>query len=1009
MNNALALSLLTGILTATQAAEVAMPHLSLHNDRSGPLHEVARAAVPFAPGQVKDELLQVVTAAGVRLPTQTRVITRHPDGSARRVMLSFPAELAPGQTLELQCAPAAGSAAAAPLAQVQGRQAILVTDAFRLQMDDDGIQVLAAADDTTLAVLNAFGPTLSAPQPPTLEVIESGPLFAWLRWRQDGADFCREVDVQADRLGRVRLAQRVLRHLKGNAMAPDFGFVLTAAGAKPERLPAAPLYFLALPVGEPFARHPELVVALALANGTRIALANPLALLHHRGTLEAQSTAAAPGVRFSRLEPVAKESDGLLLQEGAWQTMDLILQPGAPDDLAAAVDGPLVAKVDWQAYDAVYRTGPPLKVSHPVLQRLTERYVTSLQGVALKGDDLGSFGGLERYNHTAYVWDDWFRTGDARLQRLALDYSENYHDFSINWGPDLACYGGGRYPPNARTQPWFGSYRTRQNDAVTFCTKGFHGFWLAYEETGDPRFRYAAEQQAKWSAEHVHATVNYMRCIGVVSDFVKLFEYTGERGYLDQAVRLWTEFQACQNPDLLFNEGGVPSTGNDLYVPDDRFGYAHPYVKSYILQYATNALPDLLRHTPDDQRLRATILACNDWMARVQTAGGGWSYPGPTTAGFGWRTEYSHGLMAGYALEPKPAYLDAVGSELRAITAFFEVYDAIPAGVTPWETLQGLSADDLGKRYALGTDRDRSRDYRDGRVEFSVSADTCVYFQALLRDYLSQRPEATLFAVDETLTAMLQMPTAPDGPYAQAGDPSLRLTVAARPTPEGLAVTCTARCVYRLAGKTPALEWHLPDGSAKAGPEAAFVLPKAGRYEVKLVAKDGAAEFVRSVAIAAPAGPGDLGYERWPQGLRVQAEAFSAQGGGDVPVKARTAAEKRGSDGGSLSHWNAVNAWVEWTVDVPTAGRYALLLKYASPESAERLVLLDGVELGRAKLPTTGGYSAPDRDDWAVELLRDPQGAPARVDLTAGRHLLRLANPDGRGCNLDYVEFLPVK
>ena len=237
----------------------------------------------------------------------------------------------------------------------------------------------------------------------------------------------------------------------------------------------------------------------------------------------------------------------------------------------------------------------------PVLKRLVEKYVTTIAALPLNGDDWGSLGGLERYNHCQYIWEDYFRSGDPRLRRVALDYSENYHNFSVYWGPNQDFYGGGRYPADARTQPWPGSFRTRHNDAVTFCTKGYHSFWLAYEETGDPRFRYAAEQQARWSASHVHATVNYMRCIGQVTDFVKLYEYTGDRSYLDQAVRLWTEFQACQNPDLLFNEAGVPSTGNDLYVPDDQFGYKHPYVKSYIIQYATNALPYLLAHRPGRQ------------------------------------------------------------------------------------------------------------------------------------------------------------------------------------------------------------------------------------------------------------------------------------------------------------------------------------------------------------------------------------------------------------------------
>jgi hypothetical protein len=893
------------------------------------------------------------------------------------------------------------------VAQVSDNVADIRTDAWTLHWADDGLQV-ATAEGKPLGLLRAFGPTLATPQPPTLTAIGNGPFFTWLRWRQDGSDFSREVDLQADTPGRMRLVQRLLRHLKGNDWCPDFGFECSLPGAASVRAAPEPVHFLALPIGEALSRHRELVVSAELPGGALLSAANPLALRQHRGTLAASTSAGALTVRFSRLEPVAKETDNLLLQEGAWHTIEVMLQPGPPEELAATIDTPLVPRVDWRAFDAVYRTGPPLAVQHPVLQRLVEQTVASLQGLALKGDDLGTLGGLERYNHCAYLWEDWYRTGDPRLRQLALDYSENYNDFSVNWGPDPACYGGGRYPPDGRTQPWPGSYRTRHNDAVPFCTKGFHGFWLAFEETGDPRFRFAAEQQAKWSAEHVHATVNYTRCIGVVTDFVKLFEYSGDRAYLAQAERLWTEFQACQDPDLLFNERGVPSTGNDLYVPEDKFGYEHPFVKSYIMQYATNALPDLLRHRPDDQRLRDTILACNDWMARVQTAGGGWGYPGPTTAGFRWSTEYPHGLMLGYHVEPRPAYLDAIQRELRAIATVFDAFGAIPGGVTPWEYLQGLTTDELGKRYRLGTDRDRSRDFTDGRLDFGMPPDFGVYLHVLLRDYLALRPEESLFTADQVLGKLLQMRTAQDGPFPQTGDPSLRIAVVTKATPEGLTATFTARGVYRLSGKTPTWRWTLPDGTAREGAEATWLFSRAGAFEVKLTAQDGAAEFARRIAVTAPTGPGDLGCERWPQGLRIQAESFAAQGGGEAPVKPRTAAEKLGSDGGSLSHWNALNAWVEWPFEVPAAGQYVLLLRYASPEASRRQVTVDGTDVGLAVLPATGGYSGSDRDDWGTAVLVDASGAPARLPLTAGHHVLRLTNPDGHGCNLDYLAVLPV-
>ncbi|MBI3921964.1 MAG: hypothetical protein HY318_11155, partial [Armatimonadetes bacterium] len=81
---------------------------------------------------------------------------------------------------------------------------------------------------------------------------------------------------------------------------------------------------------------------------------------------------------------------------------------------------------------------------------------------------------------------------------------------------------------------------------------------------------------------------------------------------------------------------------------------------------------------------------------------------------------------------------------------------------------------------------------------------------------------------------------------------------------------------------------------------------------------------------------------------------------------------------------------------------------YASPAASQRLVTLAEKDIGSVKLDATGGYSGPTQDDWGLELLRDENGKPLPVELTAGLHKLRLANTDGKGCNLDYLEFLPV-
>ncbi|MEI6503075.1 MAG: hypothetical protein WCP21_18855, partial [Armatimonadota bacterium] len=259
---------------------------SVSNPRSLSATEIARVSVPVPAGLMpKEPAIAIVDAHGKRLPVQASVITRHPDGSVRRVMLSFPVQLAPGQRAAFSYGSTPPGKPGAPLALAAGETTVLTTAAFTLRLSAD-LLMLSSPTGVALGELRPFGPTLTQPQPSTLTVIENGPQFAWLRWRQDGTDYSREVDVLADKLGRLRLTQRVLRRLTGNGWTPDFGFDLLAPQAKPLRLPQQPVHFLSLPLGEPLASHLEVLPSLQLANGSQIALANPLALRQHRGTLE---------------------------------------------------------------------------------------------------------------------------------------------------------------------------------------------------------------------------------------------------------------------------------------------------------------------------------------------------------------------------------------------------------------------------------------------------------------------------------------------------------------------------------------------------------------------------------------------------------------------------------------------------------------------------------------------------------------------------------------------------
>ena len=742
------------------------------NQSDLPLQTVARVSLPIPVGLLADESTIQVRISGKTTASQTRVITKNPDGSIRRLMLSLPVKLGPGETVrgvyELQsnAMPVSSMLKAYPPTRI-------TTGAYTLLAVGDAIQ-LQDSKGRRICLIASFGPDSAEFVNP--EVLDEGAHFVWLRWKNEGADWASELDLQVDSFGQIRLTHRLQRRLSGNAWTPDFGFRFSVSKAEARVPMQKPVHFMQFDPFSEFADHPELIPSPTLADGTRVSVANPLALRQNRGTLETTVEKGKISIRSSRLEPVEDlETDGLMIQEGQWRVSELLISPVSPEELASRVDHPISTHADWQAYDAVYHTGPPLQVSDGPLSRAVEKYVHAMQMMSINGDDWGNMtswspqqkrtpiNSMVRYNHCRYVWEDFFRTGDARLLAIARDWSENYRNLSVYWGPNEKYYGGGRRGRAYRDKPGSphgpGTYMVRYDNALGFITKGFHSFWLAYEETGDTRFKEAAEAQAHWGAMNIHCHKGEMRNVGAIADFIELYEYTGQQFYLDNTVRLWKEFQSKQGDDLLFTQGGKPAVGDHLYIPNDQYGYKHPFVKPYIVQYAINALPDLLKHRSTDKRLRDTILALNDWMARVQTPGGGYGYPAPSTAGVSWRMEYDNGLMLACGIELKEEYLEAAARDLRAIIQLLEIHGEIPSGINPWEPIAGVNARQRAEMYHLATDRDRNRDFTDGQVRFGQSPDSTVFFQVVLRNFLKYRDEASLFQSDKILEQIKALPT----------------------------------------------------------------------------------------------------------------------------------------------------------------------------------------------------------------------------------------------------------
>ncbi len=758
------------MIVAVSNAGAGEVRFSISNPAPLPVATVARVSLPVAAGLIPDRPPAEVLLGGETVPAQSKVITRHADGSVRRVMLSVPVRLEAKGALS-------GVYATGDPAEPSDEQlpSTISTDRWEVVPSMDRIELLGEGG-ALLATIEPFGPEPSGTEV-GVEVLDVGPQFVWLRYDRTGGKWARQCDVQVFRTGELRLTHRIQVKLDGDHWTPDFGWRLTASGAQVSNPPNGAVHLLGRHANSQFSDEDNagLLAEITLGDGKPVCVANPLALRQNRGTFQVTRTPEAVTVTSNRNEPVEDlETEGLMIQEGSWRFSELAVAPVGKSEFAARLDAPVYGHADWCAYDAVYRTGPPLEVEHPALADCVEKMVFALEDMQMKGDDLGSmpwkwspgqsapdYTSAVRLNHVLYVWEDWFRGGDARLRAVAHDWCRNYFDLGLYWGPNPKYYGACRRGNVWRDRPGHGpgTFNPRFDNSPIYVHKGWSNFWLMYEETGDPRYRHAAEAAAKWSIENQHAGLSYTRTIGVVADAVKMYEYTGRPEHLENAIRLWKTFQPTQGDDLLFTEGGKPAVGNELYIGIDSLGYKTPFVKPYIVQYATNALPYLLRHTPEDRRLHDTILSLDDFMARTPQPGGGWGYPHPAAAGMSWNLEYIHGLLLAHEVAHREEYLDTVARNLRPMVQLGELHGWPAAGVNPWEDGAGMGSKARQERYRLATDRDPTRDYEEGRVRFGRGPDNTVYFQVVLRDYLAHRGEASLFESDETIEKLKRLPT----------------------------------------------------------------------------------------------------------------------------------------------------------------------------------------------------------------------------------------------------------
>lgn len=714
---------------------------------AGTGRQLVRTSLPLPPGFLREG--QALTASDGRrkLAAGLRVLTWHPaDGSqprsARRALVTFPYDFTGIGAVRFTFRPSKASASP--------------------PTPDLPVQVTMEGETVGIAYRN--GPRLTArlvaparqtgDAPATLETVESNRHYLWQRAKLLDAQWPRVIEVRADAVGCVSVVAHLQRLLPDDGYAPDLGWEIkvTGAASKAPQEPATRDHT----AGDP--------CETIICDG-KYRVSHPTAPLTRLARIETQ--AAADGSLLYRYWAFRAEQK-VPQQPYAWRRAEIVVAPAEVAPLGPTLQPPHKVQVSPDVWNLLYPLGDGLNLEdEPELAKLIWYHHDAIVRSMALGKDMGNVTyyadnspsggafGMNRLNHCAAIYEQYYRSGDARLRDTALLWCDNFYDQSIWWGPEGT--GGTRYNNVVAMgrEPFEGdrSYMWRSNSAVDFCTKGYDAFSLAYEQTGDPLMLEALTAQVTYAAEHLHAdrAPGEARNVGDVRDFVRLYEYTGEQRYLDEALRLFRELRTRLSPGDLFSQGGMPIEPDPPFIDDDDTGYKHPFAKPYIIGYALAGLPELARHCPDEPKLRDVVQAVADFLAESQDPLGGWRYPHPRSSYLILSQGIEHAwqiVQADRFLGPQEKHLDAIERVLRQRVWGWKRTGQTFEGLDGWEITTGKvkSRAELYQLYPRPADRDPSRDYTEGRPSFGSSPpEGLVYFPEVLAFYLKHRsPERLL-------------------------------------------------------------------------------------------------------------------------------------------------------------------------------------------------------------------------------------------------------------------------
>jgi hypothetical protein len=227
-------------IQTVSTASAGQVHFTISNPSPLPVATVARVSLPVPAGFISGQPPAHALLAGKTVTVQAKEITRHPDGSIRRVMISVPVHLQAHEKVD-GVYPAGKPGQTASPSDEQVPTAIS-TDHWQVVPAMDRIE-LRGAGGVLLAAIETFGPeTCQADS--TVQVLDSGRQFVWLRYDRAGDEWGRQCDVQVFHTGEIRLTHRIQAKLDGDHWTPDFGWTLTAPKAQVSNVPKDAVYAL---------------------------------------------------------------------------------------------------------------------------------------------------------------------------------------------------------------------------------------------------------------------------------------------------------------------------------------------------------------------------------------------------------------------------------------------------------------------------------------------------------------------------------------------------------------------------------------------------------------------------------------------------------------------------------------------------------------------------------------------------------------------------------------------